>query len=268
MKTKNAGLRLAAAVIINLFASVSTFGADAQTTVVRHPAIDTSRLSPDLVSLGKLVQSGVDEKVVVTFIQNSPPKKKPTAEELVYLHELGLSSEAMMALMNAAPKVSLTETQPAVGASSERIVEPLLAQRAYQPGGTIQSASLTVTQTPAQNAPVLGNAVISTPAPTVVYTEPVPTTVYVQQPPVVTYVEPVRPRVSFSFGFGHLFGHHRGGHFGHHGGHWGGHHGGHWGGHHGGHWGGHHGGHWGGHGGHHGGGHHGAGHHGGHGRRH
>ena len=250
MKTKNVGVRLAAAVIINLFASMSTFGADSQTTVVRYRvAIDTSRLSPDLVSLGKLVQSGVDEKVVVTFIQNSPPKKKPTAEELVYLHELGLSSEAMMALMNAAPKVSITETRPSIGASSERIVEPLLAQRAYQPGGTVQSAPGPVVKRTVQSAPVSGNAVISSPAPTVVYTQPAPATVYVEQPPVVTYVEPVRPRVSFSFGFGHLFGHHHGGHFGHHRSHWGGHHGGHW-------------------GGHHGGGHHGGGHHGGHGRRH
>lgn len=86
------------------------------------------------------MQSGVNDKVVVTFIQNSPPKRNPTAEELVYLHEIGLSSEAMVALMNAVPKVSLVETQPAPAPSSERIVEPLLAPRPYQPGGTVQSS--------------------------------------------------------------------------------------------------------------------------------
>ena len=78
-----------------------------------------------------------------------------------------------------------------------------------------------VTQAPVQSAPVNGNTVISSPAPTVVYTQPAPapTVVYtqpapppvvVQQEPVVTYIEP-RPRVSFSFDFGHLFGHHHGG---------------------------------------------------------
>jgi hypothetical protein len=83
----------------------------------------------ELVSLAKLVQSGVDQKVVLTYMENSPPKRTPTAEELVFLHELGLSSEVMVALMNAGAKVSLTETQPTVAASSDRIVEPLVSTR-------------------------------------------------------------------------------------------------------------------------------------------
>jgi len=204
MAIKNAGVTFAVALILSLSTNTSMFGADAQTTVVRQPvAVDASRLSGDLLSLAKLVQSGVDDKVIVTFIQNTPPKRNPSAEELVYLHELGLSSEAMVTLMNAVPKVSLAEPEPTA------------------PATTVASAP----QTPAQNAPVAGNTVISSPAPTVVYTQPAASTVYVQPPPVVTYVEPVRPRVTFSFGFGHFFGHHHhhGGHYRHHG-HWRGHH--------------------------------------------
>lgn len=244
MKLNNFRAGLAAATL-SVVGLGTASAADAQSTVVRQTvANDTSRLSPDLLSLGKLVQAGLDDKVVVTYIQNSPPSRNPTAEELVYLHELGLSSEAMVALMNSVPKVSLVETQSTAAPSSERIVEPLLAQRAYQPGGTVQTTPV-VTQAPAQSPAVSGSTVISAPAPSVVYTQqatpPIivqqqPVVSYVEQPPVVTYVEPVRPRVSFSFGFGHVFGHHDGGHFGHHRSHhWGGHHGGHWGGHHGGH---------------------------------
>ena len=216
------------------------FAADEQKLAIQQQApVDATRLSPDLVSLGKLVQSGVNEKVVLTYIQNAPPKKNPTAEELVYLHELGLSNEGMVALLNAVPKASLTETAP----SSAPIVQPLLTQRAYQAGGAAQGAPTVVPEVPTQAAPVSGNTVISSPAPTVVYTQPAPTTVYVERPPVVTYVEPAPPRFSLGLSFGHLFGHHHhGGHFGHHRSHhWGGHHGGH-GGHHGrGHHGGHHG---------------------------
>ena len=215
MRKKNAGLTFAVA-SVTLFLSASAFAADSQTAAsvrsrANAPAINTSRLSWDLVGLAKLVQSGVENKVVLSYIQNTPSKKNPTADELVYLHELGLSSEAMVALLNAVPATPpSTETQPVATASNV----------------TVQSAPA-APQVPAQSATVSGSTVISTPAPapTVVYTQPAP--VYVQQP-VVTYVEPVRPRVTFGFSFGHFFGH------GHHG-HWGGHHG-HWGGHRG-HWG-------------------------------
>lgn len=220
------------AALISVLIAGGALGADGQTAVgqqevtAQQRAIDTSRLSPDLVSLGKLVQSGVGEKVVLTYIQNTAPKRNPTAEELVYLHELGLSSDGMVALMNAVPKVSLTEAAPAPAP----IVQPLHVQRGDQSGGTVQSAPPTVvTQTPVQSAPVSGHTVISSPAPIVVYTQPAPTTVYVERPPVVTYVEPY-PRYSFGLSLGHhLFGHHFGGHHGgHHGGghHGGGHHGG------------------------------------------
>jgi hypothetical protein len=204
MTMKNAGLALALAGM-GLLLSGSAFAADSQTAPVRVNApINTTRLSWDLVGLAKLVQSGVDNKVVLSYIQSTPPKKNPTADELVYLHELGLSSEAMVALLNAAPANAPVSPEP----------QPIVVSS----NATLQSAG---TQAPAQSAPVSGSTVISTPAPapTVVYTQPAP--VYVQQP-VVTYVEPVRPRVTFGFSFGHFFGH------GHHG-HWGGHHGGHWG---------------------------------------
>ena len=234
MNLKSFKLALAAG-LISLLTATSARAADGEapagqqeTTVQQRTVVDSSRLSPDLVSLGKLVQSGVGDKVVLTYIQKTPPKRNPTAEELVYLHELGLSSEGMVALMNGAPKVSVTETAPATAP----IAQPLHVQRADPPGGAAQSAPGMVTQVPVQSAPVSGNAVISSPAPTVVYTQPAPSTVYVERPPAVTYVEPY-PRFSFGLDLGHhIFGHHFGGH--HSGGHHGGHHsGGHGGGHHG-----------------------------------
>ena len=223
---------MAVAMVVQ-FAPGAALAEDEQKPETRQQApIDTRRLSPELVSLGKLVQSGVNEKVVLTFIQNSAPKRNPTAEELVYLHELGLSSEAMVALLNAVPNASLGDPAPAVAPA--QIVPPPLAQRADQSGGPVVSNPTVPAQAPVQSAPVSGNTVISSPAPTVVYAQPAPATVYVEQPPVVTYVEPVRPRITFGFSFGHLFGHHHGGHFGHHWGHRGhfGHHRGHHGRHH------------------------------------
>src|SRR5687768_566675 len=107
MTMKYPGLTFAVA-SVTFFLSTSAFAADSQTAAAvrsraNAQAINTSRLSWDLVGLAKLVQSGVDNKVVLGYIQNTPPKKNPTADELVYLHELGLSSEAMVALLNAVP---------------------------------------------------------------------------------------------------------------------------------------------------------------------
>lgn len=162
--------------------------------------VDTSRLSAELVDLARLVKSGVDEQVVLKFIENTPPKRNPSADELVYLHELGLSSSAMVSLMNSVPKVSLV--RPPVAAAGGPM-EPM-AQSAPAPAPIIVSS----------------NAVITAPAPTVVYAQP--STVYIEQPPVVRYYEPA-PRFTFGLSFGHGFGWHHGHHFGW-GGHWHGHH--------------------------------------------
>ena len=174
------------------------------------PAIDTSRLSWDLMGLGKVVQSGVGEEVVLTYIKSNPPKKTPTADEVVYLHELGLSDNGIVTLLDAAPKISLSQNVEALAPAStvtmpQGNATPATAQQPAAPS--------TPTASPAPAA--TGNAVISAPAPTVVYTQPAPTTVYVQRPPVVTYVEPYPyPRFSIGFGFGPAFyGHHHWGHY-------------------------------------------------------
>src|SRR5687767_4663834 len=120
MTMKNAGLTFALA-SVTLFLSSHVMAAESQAALevrsrANAQAINTSRLSWDLVGLAKLVQSGVDNKVVLGYIQNTPPKKNPTADELVYLHELGLSSEAMVALLNAVPAAAPVAPEPQAAA--------------------------------------------------------------------------------------------------------------------------------------------------------
>lgn len=154
--------------------------------------LDLSRLSPDLLDVAKLVQSGVDEAVVFAFIQKNPPQRSPSADELIYLQGLGLSSKAMVALMNAVEKPTVAITAQAVPA-------------------------------PAQSVPVQTTVT----APALVVAPANPPVVYVERP----YVDYSYPAWSFGWNLGHhIFGHHGGHHsFGHHGGghHGGGHHGGH-----------------------------------------
>ena len=170
-------------------ALVPARAADEVKAPANAPAVDSSRLSPELLEIAKLAQSGVDEAVLLAFVERNPLQRSPTADELVYLKNVGLSGKAMVALMNSA-------RQPVASVSAQTVI----------------------------SAPVSAPAQTTVVSPPVVYAPATPPAVYVDRP-YVNYV----PYPTFSFGWDlghHDFGHHS---FGHHGGghHGGGHHGGH-----------------------------------------
>src|SRR6476646_7418247 len=84
-----------------LAGAVSTFAADASVSVetkkstLTAKTIDESKLSPASLNAARLLQSGMDEKVVVAYVKNNPAPAAPTAEELVYLHQLGVPSPVL-----------------------------------------------------------------------------------------------------------------------------------------------------------------------------
>lgn len=156
-------------------------------------SVDPARLSPELLAVAKLVQSGVDEKVIVTYLQQNPVHRAPTADELVYLRQLGLSSEAMVTLLNSAPKPA--SPQPLPGEAP-----------AAAPTAPVQAA-------PATPAPVQAPVQVQPTAPPPVYVQPAP--VYLP-PPVVYQPYYTRPTFSIGIGLGHPgWGWHGHGHYGH-----------------------------------------------------
>ncbi|HUS37459.1 MAG TPA: hypothetical protein VM680_19080 [Verrucomicrobiae bacterium] len=79
-----------------LAGAISTFAADELTAVETKKTtlaakIDETKLSPASLKAAHLLQSGMDEKVVVAYVKNNPSAAAPSAEELVYLHQLGVS---------------------------------------------------------------------------------------------------------------------------------------------------------------------------------
>lgn len=199
-----------------LAGAISTFAADELTAVETKKTtlaakIDETKLSPASLKAAHLLQSGMDEKVVVAYVKNNPSAAAPSAEELVYLHQLGVPSPVLTAL--------LTETRQA--AITERAAAP------FPVAAPTEKVEVTSNYTPIPGAPqptpaqVIGSAVISSPPPPPVVVQQQPTVIYTQPAPVVVAPPPVvydtRPTITFGFGFGHY------GHFGHH------HHGGHYG---------------------------------------
>ncbi|MGA2747435.1 MAG: DUF6600 domain-containing protein [Verrucomicrobiota bacterium] len=62
-----------------------------------EPALPAN-LSPGLAEIIRLAESHVDEGVVLAFIQNSGRRYTPTADEILYLSDLGLSQNVIAAL--------------------------------------------------------------------------------------------------------------------------------------------------------------------------
>lgn len=180
--------QVAIATLTALLSSSSlAHAADEVNTRAKVVTLDSSSLSPDLLEVAKLAQAGVDEAVVLAFIQKNTLQRSPTADELIYLRSVGLSSEAMVGLMNSVKKLA---------------------------------AMAQVAREPRQPATAQAPAPATVVSPQVIYTQPAP--VYVPSP--VVY-EPAWSYPVFSFGLdfghhilGHVFGHHGGGHHrGHHG---------------------------------------------------
>lgn len=53
----------------------SSFAADEAKPTVKTSPIDASRLGPELVGAAKLLQSGFDQQVVITYITNSAGRR-------------------------------------------------------------------------------------------------------------------------------------------------------------------------------------------------
>ncbi len=73
-------------------------------------------LSPGLADVIKLTQSNVGDQVVVNYIKNSGNTFKPTADEILYLKDLGVSEEVISTLMvngtSGAPSVATAAPAP------------------------------------------------------------------------------------------------------------------------------------------------------------
>ena len=62
-----------------------------------------ANLSPGLAEIIKLAQAHVDEAVILAYIKNSGQLYSPSAEEILYLNDLGLSQNLIAALFKQAP---------------------------------------------------------------------------------------------------------------------------------------------------------------------
>ncbi|MGD0813844.1 MAG: DUF6600 domain-containing protein [Verrucomicrobiota bacterium] len=83
-------------------------------------------LSPGLADLIRLAQAHVDENVILAFIQNSGRTYSPSADEILYLSDLGFSQTAIAALFKqkSASQPELAAAEGPTPAASARLTLP------------------------------------------------------------------------------------------------------------------------------------------------
>src|SRR2546423_1631881 len=80
-------------------------------------------LSPSTTEVVKLSESGVGEDVILAYIQNSQAPFNLSAGDLLYLRDLGLSSQMITAMLNRDSALR-SQVQPAQTAPPPPIPEP------------------------------------------------------------------------------------------------------------------------------------------------
>lgn len=110
-----------------------------QTSTVPVAAPDAARLSPGAAEVVRLAQAGVDDTVVLGYVENSQAPFALTADDIVYLRDVGISSTVLTAMLNrdkALPAQSTAYTYdqrlytPATGAVMTPVPQPGVPQPA------------------------------------------------------------------------------------------------------------------------------------------
>lgn len=130
--------------------TVITSVALANPTAGLDPAQTAPAFSGDVNSVVKLARSGVDETIVLSYIKNSTGPFQPSAEEIVTMRDLGVSSPVINAMLQRGGELRQeSATASTAGAS---YAPPAYSQPTYAP--------------PAYSEPVVAAA------PPVTYVEP------------------------------------------------------------------------------------------------
>ena len=144
----------------------------------------------------KLTESNLDEKVILTFVEQTPTKFDLDADEIVYLSDVGVPSTVIAAMLKHdgddpskaehITNVANTENvQPAIPANTN--LPPAIAQNLPQPAGVPRPAGVPPPVPQGQGIEVTTNYI---PNQQQVIVQQAPQTVVVEQQPTVVYAQP------------------------------------------------------------------------------
>jgi hypothetical protein len=199
---------------IILALSIGISGAGLRLEAQQAESEAASKVSPDLAKVIKLFESGVGEDVVLAYVRSSPVPK-PTADEIIQLHQVGIPASVITAMLSKNGTANTSAAPESVN-SGHTPAKPPYEQSSSTPSVVYVDRSPTYTQ----------------PQTSVVYVPSYAPSYYSYPYYSYPYYYPSYyswPAISLGFNFGGYYGH---GYHGYHGYHGGGYHGYHGGGHH------------------------------------
>lgn len=144
------------------------------------------RLTPAAQEVVRLVQAGVSEEVLMAYIDNAPQSFDLTANEIVYLNDLGVENTVITAMLrhrnDFADRANGVAPAAAATAVATNLVELPPGQQPPPPAAPPATA-LAQTPAPIQGEPTL----VPAPAPQNVIVAPAPEVQYVAPPQTVSY---------------------------------------------------------------------------------
>lgn len=140
-----------------------------------------SDLSPGLADVVKLVQAHISDDVIVNYINGSNIAYQPTANELIYLNDLGVSEAVVNAIVqhSAKPEVQTATAPVSQTATADQNAVPTATATAT-PTGAYATASVSTTAATATAEPAVATAyappqtVAAAPASETTYAQPAP----------------------------------------------------------------------------------------------
>jgi hypothetical protein len=96
---------------------------DPPTEAAGEPSLPAN-LSPGLAEIIKLAQAHVDESVILAYIKNSGQVFSPTADEILYLSDLGLSQDLIGTLVKTAPLATAAPAPQETAAAPAPVATP------------------------------------------------------------------------------------------------------------------------------------------------
>lgn len=124
----------------------STRTADATKTEAKK-TVKPARLSAGLAEIVKMVEGGVEAPVIESYIQSSNIPFYPTVEEIIYLHELGVPSQIVTAMIRRGGEVRAQLAQASKDAQN-RITQQQQQTAPSSTAGYAQSAPASVATPP------------------------------------------------------------------------------------------------------------------------
>ncbi|MFT5490036.1 MAG: hypothetical protein ACI8V5_000378, partial [Limisphaerales bacterium] len=109
-------------------------------------------LSPGVAEIVKLAQSQLGEETMLNYINESPQAFNPTAEELIFLADIGVSNDVINALIRkSGTPLTAGDFAPGAAPAPQVAAQPAPAQPATAVFGSPSATPLQAPATPAQN---------------------------------------------------------------------------------------------------------------------